>query len=375
VERYVQRKLKRGREYFYFRVVRDGRETRIALPHPFDAGYRAAYDAAHRQVFGTTPGEFDSPTSVARLVRDHKDSARYRALPKASRTLRDLACDLLVERWGQFEAQDIRTLHVQALYDSLSERPATANRRLDDISAVFGWGQPRGFCDANPCRGIERVKSDTSYEPWPTDRLQLLIDKGKPEIVKVALVAVYTGQRREDILRRLTDAAIRDGVWQLRQGKTATVVPVPLHPVVLAILDLERQARRKSDVVDPRRPLLTNSRGRPWTPTGFGASWRTELIRLKLRPRRLELLPDGEFRPTLHGLRHTSATHIANAVARNAEVYGGIARVQAMLGHLSEAMSKHYARRAEVEHLNQETLLLLPEIGNRPAWIGNPDET
>ncbi|TPE49854.1 hypothetical protein [Amaricoccus solimangrovi] len=134
------------------------------------------------------------------------------------------------------------------------------------------------------------------------------------------------------------------------------------------------EPKRRAEIVDPRRPLLTNSRGNPWTASGFGASWRTELIRLGLRPERNDELEPGAFRPTFHGLRHTNATLIATAVARNPDTFGGIARVKAMLGHMSEAMARHYARRAEVEHLNAETILLLPEIGNTPAWIGNNPE-
>lgn len=67
------------------------------------------------------------------------------------------------------------------------------------------------------------------------------------------------------------------------KGKTGTVVPVPLHPAVLASIDIERAARRKAAIVSPKRLLLTNSRGKHWTPAGFGASWTKELIRLKLR--------------------------------------------------------------------------------------------
>lgn len=289
-------------------------------------------------------------------------------------TLRNLALELMTDRWGEFEATDIRPVHVQALYDSLSERPATANRRLDDISSVFGWGRPRGFVDVNPCRKIERVASEDSHEPWPDEALNKLFSDGKREIVKAALVATYTGQRRGDVLLRLNDQSIHGGIWYVTQGKTKTEVPVPLHPVVLSILDLERNERRKAGIVDPRRPLLTNSRGKPWTSSGFGASWRTELIRLELRPKRNEEYQEGEFQPTFHRLRHTNATKIANAVARNPEVFGGITRVKSMLGHLSERMSKHYARRAETEHMNNETLLLIPEIGNQPSWIGNHDE-
>ena len=35
------------------------------------------------------------------------------------------------------------------------------------------------------------------------------------------------------------------------------------------------------------------------------------------------------------------------------------------LGHLSECMSKHHAKRAGVESMNRETALLLPDLGNQ----------
>lgn len=377
LEEYVQRKLKGAREYFYFRVVRAGVETRIPLPHPFAAEYRAAYDSAYKTVFGIGQNDLASTTGIAELVRQHRTSEKYKRLPAASKSGRNLALDLMMERWGKFEASAIRPIHVQAVYDSLSDRPATANRRLDDISSVFGWGRTRGFADLNPCRKIERIESDGSYEPWPEAELATLIEKGKPEIVKVALAAVYTSQRRGDVLLRLYDHVIDGGVWYLAQGKTKTDVPVPLHPVVLAIIETERALRRKAAIVDPKRPLLTNSRGRPWTPSGFGASWTKELIRLKLRPATVAEYAEGAFQPTFHGLRHTNATMIANAVARNPDLFGGIDRVKSMLGHLSDRMAKHYMRRANVEHMNAATMLLIPEIGNRPAWIGNqePDES
>ncbi len=362
LEKYVQRKVRAGREFFYFRTVRDGMETRHPLPHPFESDYRAAYDAAHRATFGTVPGEFDSPTSVTTLVREHRRSEKFKRLPLQSQTIRTYALDLIEERWGAFEATAIRPVHVQALYDSLAERPATANRRLDDISATFSWGRTRGFADDNPCHRIERVKSDASYEPWPDDAITTLMQQGAPHIVRVALVATYTGQRRGDVLARFRDDLIDGGVWYPKQGKTGTQVPVPLHPVVLAIAETERGIRRAAQIVDPKRPLLTNSRGTVWTSNGFAASLRTELIRLQLRPTTNSEYGDDDFRPTFHGLRHTSATMIANAVARNPDLFGGIGRVRAMLGHLTDRMAAHYARRAEVEHMNAETMLLLPDI-------------
>lgn len=165
LEKYVQRKVRAGREFFYFRVVRNGKEERAPLPHPFSAEYRAAYDDAHRKVFGAAPGEAESPTGIAAMIRQHRDSERYKTLPRQSKAMRDLALALMEARWGSFEAGAIRPIHVQALYDSLADRPATANRRLDDISAVFAWSKPRGFVDANPCSGIDRVQSEGLMSP------------------------------------------------------------------------------------------------------------------------------------------------------------------------------------------------------------------
>lgn len=94
-----------------------------------------------------------------------------------------------------------------------------------------------------------------------------------------------------------------------------------------------------ADLRDPRCPLLSISRGNPWTPSGFGASWRTELIRLKLRPARNHEYQEGDFAPTFHGLPHTNATQIANTVAQNPDLLGGIQRVKSKLGHHPEKMA------------------------------------
>jgi Phage integrase family len=355
LEKYVQRKLQRGKEYFFFRVVRKGeKEFRRPLPFPLSTEYRRAYDAAHTECFGAPPLDLSDPLGFQNLINRHRTHARYLKLSSDSKTLRDLAADLLLETFGAFRPSDIRPLHMQALYDKLSERPATANRRMDDMSAIFAWGRTRGFCDQNPCTRIERVKSEGSYEPWPTWALEKLFKDGKPHIVKASIAAIYTGQRRADCLTQLRPAQIEDGIWIVKQGKTKTTVPVPLHPVVLAMIDTHNEENRLAGRIDRETPVLKNSRGQPWG-SGFGASWSKELVRLKLHT----VSP----RLTFHGFRTTNATMIASAVAKSPDLFGGFERVQSMLGHLSERMAKHYARRAVTEHTNAETILLLPEIG------------
>jgi hypothetical protein len=202
------------------------------------------------------------------------------------------------------------------------------------------------------------VRLEAGYEPWPLPALERLVTEGREHIVAVALMALYTGADRGDLLERLTDAAVEEGVWTLWRGKTRRRtrdrIRIELHPVARAIVEKARAGRRARGIVDPHRPLLENSRGEPWGP-GFGASWTKELKRLGL--------DRVEPRLTFKGLRVTNATMIADAAAKGHEsAEEAYARVRRMLGHHSERMSRHYARRAEVEVSNRGSVELLPTL-------------
>ena len=101
---------------------------------------------------------------------------------------------MLIQKWGEFDAGEIKPLHCQALCDSAAERPATANRNADEASAIFAWGIPRGFLHEHPCLSIERIQGGEGYEPWSMQQLVKLIDGGRERVVWVALMALYTGQ-------------------------------------------------------------------------------------------------------------------------------------------------------------------------------------
>jgi len=79
--------------------------------------------------------------------------------------------------------------------------------------------------------------------------------------------------------------------------------------------------------------LCTNSRGKPWTLSGFSCSFRKALKDLQ----RKGLIGDGL---TFHGLRHTVATVLAEA-ALSAE------DIAAVLGQRTSQMADHYSREAD----------------------------
>lgn len=354
----------RAGKYFYFRRAKAGAGGKqdvsyIRLPHPLSPEFKKAYNRAWFETFGIWPEDSAPPTSVLTLVERHKaESQSYRLLSESSRQFRDRAGALLVDRWGDFDARDIKPVHCQALYDKIADRPATANRLWDDVVQFFAWGVPRGFCERNPATEIERVRNEGAYEPWPSKPLAVLLHRGQWHIARVALLAVYTGQDRGDLLTQLTDAQLDGDEWTLRRAKTRRKVRddivIALHPAAMMVVEECRAEKRAAGIVDPDRPLLTNSRGEPWG-KGFGASWTKELKRLGLDAH--------EPRLTFKGLRATNATMIADAAAHPDETASeAFARVKAQLGHHSERMSAHYARKAEVRKTTRGNVSRLPNL-------------
>lgn len=355
LDKYAQRKLKKGCEYFFFRKVIDQKEFRRPLPHPFMDGYRVTYEQAWFECFGVPVEIKTSGTSVADLCTGYEryyTTAKRQVLPY----YKNRALTLLKEKWARFEAADIKPIHMQALYDSLCSKPQVANRLFDEISVIFQWGIPRGMVQSNGVRAIERTTVGESYEPWPTWAIEKFIAESHLHLCRAFLVALYTGQRWDDVLK-LKFGDIENGVWNLRhQGKTGNDVPIPLHPIVQDIVEDEWKWGKEQKIVDLNRPVLRNSFGKPWK-SGFGASWNRELARLDLKAVKPRL--------TYHGLRTTNATIIASTIAKSPDLFGGIERVQSLLGHHSKAMSKHYARRAKQEQMNASSVVLLPDFGNR----------
>jgi len=75
---------------------------------------------------------------------------------------------------------------------------------------------------------------------------------------------MFTGLRKGDALT-VTWTAIRDGRLWKRTDKTGQQISIPLHPDLSKLLEASGQ----NDAVT----IATTSRGKPWTNSGFNASF------------------------------------------------------------------------------------------------------
>ena len=172
---------------------------------------------------------------------------------------------------------------------------AFANYVKAVLSLVFAWGSERGYITKNPAEGIRglRRKKDAPdpNRPWTDAEREAVLEVAPDHMRSAIALMMYTGLGPKDVLT-LPRTFCRDGEIATRRSKTGQPVFWPVPATLAAIL----ATAPKHDAIT----LCANSTGRPWTLSGFRASWR---------PVRIRLEAEGRIGPglTLYGLRHTVA--------------------------------------------------------------------
>lgn len=214
------------------------------------------------------------------------------------------------------------------------------------LSLLFAWGKERGYVKENPAAGIKGIRkpkdAPDANRPWrDAERDAVLAALPAHMAVPIALM-MYCGLDPQDALA-LPRSAISDGMIDTKRGKTGEPVWLPMPEQLVQIVN--------DAPAHDAMTVCANSRGLPWTGSGFRSSW----YRVKLR-----LEADGQIGPnlTLKGLRHTVATILA-------EMGYGPEKIKDMLGQKTDAMARHYSRRANMTKSNSATVTELSAEMNR----------
>jgi integrase len=148
-----------------------------------------------------------------------------------------------------------------------------------------------GSIAGNPCDGIKRLySSDRAEVIWTDADIAVLKKTCAVEIAHAVDLDSHTGLRLGDLLR-LSWSHVGEDVITLASGKSRgrREAVIPLYDDLREIL--ARIPKRSTTV-------LTNSKGRPWTPDGFGSSFNRAKIDAGMNDRNLHF----------HDLRGTAAT-------------------------------------------------------------------
>jgi integrase len=185
--------------------------------------------------------------------------------------------------------------HIDKIIAAKADTPSAANNLLKMLHALMQHAITQGLRRDDPTLGIKPIKNRSDgFHGWTQEEIAAFETRHpigtRPRLAMALLL--YTAQRRGDVIR-MGRLHIRDGVLTIRQHKTDTIVEIPVHPELQAIIDA-----MPSDNIT----FLVTSFGKPFAPAGFGNLFRKWC--------REAGLPEA---CASHGLRKAAATRLADA--------------------------------------------------------------
>jgi integrase len=311
-----------GKPHHYFR--RAGYKQ-IRLPGPpgsteFNEAYQSALEGAQRIEIGA---KRSVAGSVGALISAYFNSLGFTNLaPETQRSVRNIL-ERFREEHGDKRINTLQREHIQNMVNSRADTPSAARNFLKALRALMLFAAETGVRSDNPTLGVKRPKIKTpGFRTWTEEDIAAFEAKspvGTPSRLAMALM-LYTGQRRSDIVH-MSRQQVRNGVIEVRQRKTGTVLKIPIHPELQALIE----ATPKTQLT-----FLTTTQGKPFKSAASFGNWFGECCRAAG-------LPKGT---AAHGFRKAACRRLAEAGCSASEI-------MAISGHKSLAEVQRYCADAD----------------------------
>jgi integrase len=198
------------------------------------------------------------------------------------------------------------------------------------LSIIFAWGVERDYLKSNPAGNVKNIRRPKGLpqpnRPWSDEERYAVLDAVPAHIKPAIALMMFTGLGPKDALS-LPRSFCRDGEIATRRSKTGEPVFWPAPSELRSIL---KAAPEHAAIT-----LCANSDGKPWTESGFRASWRSVRIRLE----QAELIGP---RLTMYGLRHTVAVILRESGFDERTIADA-------LGQKTIEMARHYSEGADLK--------------------------
>jgi integrase len=269
------------------------------------------------------------PGTLGLLINDYRAHDAFRELAPRTKSDYQRVFDYLKPIADTPLARFDRPLVVRIRDKATVKGRKFANDVKARFSMIFGWGAERGYIAVNPATGIKDIRRKKGLpdanRPWSDAERTAVLKALPPHMLPPVALMMFTALGPKDALA-LPRTAYRNGEIALSRSKTGEPVfwrcPIKLQEILAAA--------PKHDAIT----LCANSDGRPWTISGYRASWRK--IRIKLEKA-------GQIGPalTLYGLRHTVAVILR-------EMGYDERTIADALGQKTIEMARRYAKGADL---------------------------
>lgn len=281
------------------------REPRVRLPDdPHSQAFYEAWQACHGQRRAQRRDNLET------LFDRFLDSHAFRRLARSSQQNMRRDMKAIMARFGDMPMAALESHYMRKTktvmlewHEQLAKAHArAADAKLQVMQRVFSWAFKNGILHEHPLPTFTRAyKSDRAQNIWLPEHIAAFNAVASPSLRMALVVALHTGQRQGDLLRLQWDNY--DGArLTMQQLKTGTNLIIPCTPHLQKTLDAARATSSCAHV-------LVNSRGLPWTNSGFRASWNKTFAASKIAA-------DLHF----HDLRGTTVTLLAESGCTTQEI-------------------------------------------------------
>jgi integrase len=316
---YKTKRLSDGTLKTYYWAWRGG----PALPgKPGDPQFMAAYNEAIKQRVNRA-----SSATLLTVLNDFQHSGEFEKLAPTTKgdyvrlikqieaDFADLPLDALADKRTRGDFLDWR--------DRLSKRSQRqADYAWTVLARCLSWAKNRGKVTINPCEKGGRLYDGSRADIiWTPAQEKAFLDSAPAHLRLAFMLAIWTGQRKGDLLRLTWDAYDGKRI-SLVQSKTGVRVVIPVGKPLKALLEA---ARGTEGLV-----LRTGKKNTAWTEDGFHTSWTKACDKAGIKG------------VTFNDLRGTAVTRLALAGATEPEI-------ATITGHslkqVRSILDKHYLHR------------------------------
>lgn len=258
-------------------------------------------------------------TTLAWLVRRYRKSAEFEALREPTRLDYGRTLDLITAELGEEPFALTTVAMVKAVRDDLRATPRKAHKLKQMVSRLYTWAAEEGLVrpGTNPAAQIKRLKvRQKPITPWSEEEIALFLGACPAELKTPFLLALYTGQRAEDVVT-MEWSAYQGAFVRVRQSKTGEPLDIACHPELRAHLDAVRTSFGGR--------IARTALKRPYSANGFAQHIR----------RVAEKIPNFPAHRSPHGLRYAAAGRLDEA---------GVSPVDAsaIIGHRTYKLAMDY---------------------------------
>jgi len=293
-------------------------KLRSPLPgKPGDAVFHEAY--GRLLALSETKPQEPNRASLAWLIKQYKNSAEFEALATPTQDDYGKTLKLLVAEMGDEPFRLITRAMVKAVRDDHAATARKAHKIKQMVSCLYIWaGENDHVVEGhNPAASIKRFKKRVKpITPWSEEDIVLFL-KHCPAFLKTPiLLALYTGQRREDIVQ-MDWMAFQGPYVRVRQSKTGEPLDIACHR--------ELRKHLSSVKTDFGGPIARTAKGRPFTPNSLSQAIRRIVLGI-------DDMPDDR---SIHGLRYAAAARLDEAGCT-------VAQAVSVMGHRTYQMAIKY---------------------------------